>query len=91
MYANWRRIMNKKTIDVTDLRNNLSDALSAVDCGQTLLVRRRGKLQAALIDLDTYEDLLEASQPESAKIIKKARAEYERGETLTFDEVFGDI
>lgn len=83
--------MKNKTIDTTDLRNNLSDALQTVQCGQTLLVKKRGKLQAVIIDLDTYEDLLAASQPENAQAIRKARAEYKRGDVLTFDEVFGDI
>lgn len=80
-----------KTIDATDLRNHLSDALQSVHDGETLLVKKRGKLQAAVVDLDQYEDLLAASDPKNVQAIKKARAEYERGDVLSFDEVFGDI
>ena len=80
-----------KTIDATDLRNNLSDAMSSIGQGETLIVKKRGKLQVAMIDLDTYEDLLAASNPENLSAIKKAREEYKKGEVLAFDEVFGDI
>ena len=80
-----------KTIDATDLRNNLSDAMSSIGQGETLIVKKRGKLQVAMIDLDTYEDLLAASNPENLRAIKKAREEYKKGDVLAFDEVFGDI
>lgn len=80
-----------RTVDTTNLRNNLSDALRYVRGGETLLVKKRGKLQVAVIDLDAYEDLLAASDPNNLKAIKQARKEYKRGEVLEFDEVFGDI
>ncbi len=83
--------MTTKTIDTTDLRNNMSDALKVVSDGQTLVIKKRGKAQAAIIDIDTYEDLLAASNPQNLQAIKEARAQYEHGEVLSFDEVFGDI
>ena len=83
--------MTTKTIDATDLRNGMADAMNAVNGGQTLLVKRHGKLEAALIDLDTYEDLLAASNPSNLETIKDARAQYAKGDVLSFDEVFGDI
>lgn len=83
--------MSTKTIDATDLRNNLSDALRAVTDGQTLLVKKRGMLQVAMIDLDSYEDLLAAGNPKNLRAIKEARAQYAEGTVLGFDEVFGDI
>ncbi len=83
--------MTTKTIDATDLRNNLADALSSVRAGKTLLVKRRGQLKVAMIDLDTYEDLLAASDPKSLAAIKEARSQYAKGDSLSFDEVFGDI
>lgn len=83
--------MTTKTIDATDLRNNLSEALETIASGQTVLVKKRGKLRVAMIDLDQYEDLLAASDPENLRAIKEARAEYAAGDVLSFDEVFGDI
>lgn len=83
--------MNTKTIDSTDLRNNLSSTIDAVTSGQTLIVKKRGKEQVAIIDIDTYEDLLEASNPEYLKSIKKAREEYKKGEVFSLEDVFGDI
>lgn len=83
--------MNTKTIDSTDLRNNLSSTIDAVTSGQTLIVKKRGKEQVAIIDIDTYEDLLEASNPEYLKSIKKAREEHKKGEVFSLEDVFGDI
>lgn len=83
--------MTTKTIDTTDLRNNMSDALKIVAEGEALVIKKRGKAKAALIDIDTYEDLLAASNPENLKAIKEARLQYEKGDVLSFDEVFGDL
>lgn len=83
--------MTTKTIDATDLRNNLSQALLSIAGGETLLVKKRGKLQVAMVDLDRYEDLLAASNPKNLQAIKEARAQYAAGNVLSFDEVFGDI
>ncbi len=83
--------MTTKTIDSSDLRNNLSSTIDAVTAGQTLIVKKRGKEQVAIIDIDTYEDLLEASNPEYLKSIKKAREEYKKGEIFSLEDVFGDL
>lgn len=83
--------MTTKTIDSTDLRNNLSNAITSVHKGQTLLVKKRGQLQVAMINLDTYEDLLAASDPVNLKNIQLARTQYKSGDTLRFDEVFAGL
>lgn len=83
--------MTIKTIDSTDLRNNLSEAINLVSAGEKLIVKKRGQPKAALIDLDMLEDLLEASDPKYVASIKKARLEYKKGEVFSFDEVFGSI
>lgn len=83
--------MTTKTIDATDLRNNLGDAMTSVYKGQTLLVKKRGQLKVAMIDLDTYEDLLVAADPKQLKIIQEARKQYSSGDTLSFDEVFSGL
>ncbi len=83
--------MTTKTIDSTDLRSNLGNVLNAVSSGETLIVKKRGKDQAVIIDIDTYEDLLEAANPTYLKSIKKAREEYKKGYVFSLEDAFGDV
>lgn len=81
--------MTTKTIDASDMRRNLSEALDAVrDHKNIILVKRRGKVESALIDIDTLEDMLAAQNPAYVKSIAAARADKK---TYTPDEVFGDL
>ena len=81
--------MSTKTIDASDMRRNLSEALDAVrDNKNIILVKRRGKVESALIDIDSLEDMLAAQNPEYVKSIAKARADKK---TYTPHEVFGDL
>ena len=80
--------MGNKTITASDLRANLSDTLDAVNSEEIVIVTRRGKKERAIIDLDTLEDLLAASNPEYLKSIKEAR---ESSEYFTHEQVFGDL
>lgn len=81
--------MSTKTIDATDMRNKLSEALDAVaKSNNIILVKRRGKVESALIDVDMLEDLLAASNPDYLKTIAEARASKE---WYTPEEVFGDL
>lgn len=83
--------MTVKTIDATDLRNNLSDAMSFVAAGQPLIVKKRGLDRVVMIDLDAYEDYLAAQDPEYIKSIAEARAQYKNGEVFSLEEAFGDL
>ncbi len=79
-------------INATVLRNNLSDAVREVEKKRDyLLVARRGKIGTALVDIDFFEDLLAATNKKYLKSIKKARLEYEKGDTRTHQEVFGEL
>jgi len=81
--------MSTKTIDASVMRKNLSDALDAVrDNKNLILVKRHGKVESALIDIDTLEDLLAVQDPEYVKSIAEAR---KSKEFYTPEEVFGDI
>lgn len=80
--------MGIKTLTVSDLRNNIADALDAVSSDDILIVTRRGKKERAIIDLDSFEDLLATANPEYLKIIREAR---ESKEYFSHEEVFGDI
>lgn len=83
--------MTTKSITATKLRNNLASALEAVTDKDILVVTRRGKKERVIVDIDKFEDLLAASNPKYLDSIAEARAEYNKGETLTFEEVFGDV
>ncbi|HVC36573.1 MAG TPA: type II toxin-antitoxin system Phd/YefM family antitoxin [Candidatus Dormibacteraeota bacterium] len=81
--------MSTKTIDASLLRKNLSEALDSVhDDKSIILVKRRGKVESALIDIDTLEDLLAVQDPDYVKSIAEARASKD---WYTPEEVFGDL
>ncbi len=81
--------MSTKTIDASMMRKNLSEALDTVrDSKSIILVKRRGNVESALVDIDTLEDLLAVQDPEYIKSIAEARASKE---WYTPEEVFGDI
>ena len=80
--------MSTKTLTVSKLRDNLAEALDAVNNDEILIVTRRGKKEMAIIDLDRLEDLLAATNPKYLKIIKEARASKEY---FGHEEVFGDL
>ena len=80
--------MSTKTIDASAMRKNLSEALDAVrDDKSIILVKRHGKVESALIDIDSLEDLLAVQDPDYVKSIAEARASKV---WYTPEEVFGD-
>ena len=84
--------MSTKTIDTTDLRNNLSATLEAIGKDDILFIKSRGKLTGkAIIDDELLEDLLLLQDGEYIASITKARKEVKQGDVYTFDEVFGDV
>ena len=84
--------MSTKTIDTTDLRNNLSATLEAVGKDDILFIKSRGKLTGkAIIDDELLEDLLLLRDGKYLSDIAQARKEIKQGDTYTFDEVFGDV
>ncbi|HEX4774140.1 MAG TPA: hypothetical protein VH234_01320 [Candidatus Saccharimonadales bacterium] len=84
--------MSTKTIDTTDLRNNLSATLNAVGKDDILFIKSRGKLTGkAIIDDELLEDLLLLQDSAYVASIAQARDEVKRGDTYNFDEVFGDV
>jgi PHD/YefM family antitoxin component YafN of YafNO toxin-antitoxin module len=81
--------MSTNTIDASAMRKNLSDVLDAVRGNKNLiLVKRHGKVESALIDIDTLEDLLAVQNPEYVESIEAAR---KSKELYTPEEVFGDV
>jgi PHD/YefM family antitoxin component YafN of YafNO toxin-antitoxin module len=85
-------VMSTKTIDTTELRNNLSTTIKSLGKDDILFIKSRGKLTGkVIIDDDILEDLLMLKDSDYIKAIAAAREEVKRGEVYTFDEVFGDI
>jgi prevent-host-death family protein len=81
-----------KTVPVRDFRSNLSQMLSDVaDRRDHVVVTRNGRPAAALVPIDEYEALEETAEILSDKdalaAIEGGRAELERGETVTLEEV----
>jgi len=84
--------MSTKTIDTTDLRNNLSATIKGLGREDILFIKSRGKLTGkVIIDDEILEDLLLLQDTDYIKSIASSREEIKRGETYTFDEVFGDV
>ncbi len=83
--------MTTTTISTSKLRENIAEALDAVQGSDILVVTRRGKPEKAIIDLDELEDLLAASNPAYLESIREARAEVKRGEMFSMQDVFGDL
>ena len=81
-----------KAVDASTLRNHLADAVKEVVAKRDyLLVTRRDKPVAALVDLDFFEDLLALTSKEYVKSIREARRDYKDGRVFTHRQAFGDI
>lgn len=84
--------MSTKTIDATDLRNNLSTTINSLSKNDILFIKSRGKLTGkVIIDDELLEDLLLLQNTGYLKDIADARQEIRRGASYSFDEVFGDV
>ena len=84
--------MSTKTIDTTELRNNLSATIKSLSKEDVLFIKSRGKLTGkVIIDDEILEDLLLLQDEDYIKEIAEARQQIKDGNTYTFDEVFGDV
>ncbi len=70
----------------------MADTIKAVSTKKDyLLVARKGKITSALVNIDLFEDLMAMTNKDYVESIKKARREYESGETFTHEQVFGKL
>lgn len=80
------------TIPTTILRENLADVLNEVAKKRHyFLVTKKNKPVSALVNLDFFEDLLALNSPQYLKSVQEARRQYQKGETFSFQEVFGQL
>jgi prevent-host-death family protein len=85
-----------RTVPVRELRSNLSSLLDQVSRRRDhVLVTRNGEPAAALIPIDEYEELEETaeilSDADALAALEAGLAEIERGETVTLDELRGEL
>ncbi len=79
-------------VSTTILRNNLADTLSEISKKKDyFLVAKKGKITSAIVDIDLFEDLLNLADKKYKAEIKKARAEYQNGDVLSHEQVFGEL
>ncbi|MBI4991286.1 type II toxin-antitoxin system Phd/YefM family antitoxin [Candidatus Gottesmanbacteria bacterium] len=78
-------------VTTTILRNNLADIIDEVERKKYLLVAKKGNITSALVNIDLFEDLIALVNKKYLESIKKARAEYKKGDFLTHTEVFGKL
>lgn len=79
-------------ITASILRNNLADTLKEVSKKRSyLLVTKKGQITSAIVNIDLFEDLLALVNKKYVQSIKKARAEYKKGNFFNHDDIFGSI
>jgi len=87
--------MNKRTISVTDARNRLPELVDDVaDHLSEYVITKRGRAHAVLLSTDEHDAMVETleilSDSETLRRIRDGLDELSRGETLSFEEVFGE-
>ncbi len=81
-----------KTINSTKLRSNFKDSMDYVkNTRKPLVITERNIPNAVILDIDEYEDLLSGKDKEFLASIKKARAEYVKGNVIDMSDVFADV
>ncbi len=84
--------MTFETVAVTDVRRGLRDILAGLT--KPLFVTQRGRVKAVILDIDTYNSMVEelddarlATDPEIRRAVGEARAAYARGDTIPLEDV----
>lgn len=82
-----------KTITSSTLRDNLSDSLDYIeqDKGQVLLIQRHGDTDAALINIDLLEVVLDSVDKKLLAKLKASRQKADDGQFVSFAEAFGKL
>jgi len=81
-----------KTINTTNLRNRLKEATRYVrESKRPLVVTERGVPTTVLVDIDEFEDYLEARDKNFVASIRRAREQRLAGEVFSVEDVFGSI
>ncbi len=77
------------TVSTSQLKNSLSEYLNRAAFGrERIIIASRGKPKAAVISLADLELLIEL---EDAQAAREALAEYERGETISLEQLMEEL
>ncbi len=81
--------MTTRVIDSSNVRKDLSTILNMVkNDKEIVLVKRHGKVESAVVNIDEFEDMLATQNPKYLKSIADAR---KSKEWYTPEEVFGGV
>ncbi len=84
--------LSVQSVGATVMRNNMSDVLDAVDDSRNImLIKRRNRTDAALVNVELLEDLLALRDKQYVRSIREARAEAARGELSSLEDTFGAL
>jgi prevent-host-death family protein len=77
------------TINISKMKDTLSEVLNRAAYGrERIVVASRGKPKAAVISIEDLELLEEL---EDALAAREAREEYERGETVSLEQLIAEL
>ncbi|MEK7610810.1 MAG: type II toxin-antitoxin system Phd/YefM family antitoxin [Patescibacteria group bacterium] len=83
---------NPTVIQTATLRENLSQIIDTLSEEKGfMVVTRKGKPVSALVNIDTFEDMLAKTSSSYLKDIREARREYKDGNFLTHKKLFGEV
>lgn len=80
--------MTTQSISMSNARANFAETLESATNGEVVLIKRRGKPDAAIVDAEILEDYLAATNP---RIIKKVQAARQENEVVSFEDAFTAI
>ncbi len=81
-----------KTVDASTLRNHLADVVKEVAAKRDyVLLTRKARPTAVLVNLDFFEDLLALSSKGYLRSIREARKDFKAGRTFSHHDVFGNL
>jgi len=79
-------------IDSSELRTHLRAAIASVKrTKKPLIVKHRNVPSVVLVDIDEYEDYLDARDPVLKKSIVRARKEVREGKVFAIEDIFGKV
>lgn len=80
--------MSIQTTSMSKARAHFAETLETATNGEVILVKRRGKPDAAIVDAELLEDYLAAINP---RIINKVQLARKEKEVVSFEEAFAGI
>lgn len=84
------------TIALSDAKTHLARLLTEVeDLGEHVTITRSGRPAGVLLPVDEYEGLLETleilADPELSEAVRQGKADVERGDVVSHEELWGEL